>query len=104
MKVLWCWRCKMEIPMLDDEEFNRAMALRGTGRGDDLRDREFASVLREYELITGFHETNINAVYHHKASLYGPPCRNCGKPLRTPKARICGACMAPAAVLGGANE
>src|SRR6476660_5466014 len=21
MKVMWCWRCKMELPMLDEEEF-----------------------------------------------------------------------------------
>lgn len=24
MKNLWCWRCKMEIPMLDEEEFDQA--------------------------------------------------------------------------------
>ena len=42
-------------------------------------------VLQEYERLTGFHETNINAIYHHVASLYGPPCSCCGKPLRTPE-------------------
>ncbi len=21
MKVIWCWRCKMEVPMLDEKEF-----------------------------------------------------------------------------------
>lgn len=21
MKVMWCWRCKMDMPMLDEEEF-----------------------------------------------------------------------------------
>jgi len=83
----------MEIPMLDDDEFERVMTLRGTGTGD-LWERQFGPVLREYERITGFHETNFNAVYHHKASQYGPLCWNCGKPLRTPEARICGACMA----------
>jgi len=77
--------------MLDDEEFGRAMALRGTGIGD-LRERQFGPVLREYERITGFHETNINALYHHVVSLYGPPCSKCGKPLRTPRARFCAAC------------
>jgi hypothetical protein len=95
MKTLWCWRCKVEIPMLDDDEFNRVMSLRGTGTDGDMWERKFGTVLREYERITGFHETNINAVWHHKLSLYGPPCRNCGRPLRSPQARICGACMAP---------
>jgi hypothetical protein len=83
----------MEVPMLDDDEFKSAMSLRGTGTGADLLERQFGPVLREYERITGFHETNINAFYHHVASLYGPPCQNCGKPLRTPRAKVCGACM-----------
>lgn len=95
MRLLWCWRCKMEIPMLDDDEFKHVMSLRGTGMGEDLREREFGPVLREYERITGLNETNINAIWHHKLSLYGPPCQQCGKPLRTPKANVCGACMAP---------
>lgn len=92
MKMLWCWRCKIEVPMLDDEEFKRASSLRWTGTGD-LWGRQFGKVLREYERITGFRETNINAFFHHAVSLYGPPCPNCGKPLRTPKARLCGFCM-----------
>jgi len=92
MKMLWCWRCKRDVPMLDDEEFKRAISLRGTGEGD-LWQGEFGPVLQEYERITGFHESNVNAFYHHKISLYGPPCRNCGKPLRTPRAKLCGSCM-----------
>jgi hypothetical protein len=78
--------------MLDDDEFKRAMSLLGTGSGD-LRQRQFAPVLAEYERITGIPETNINALYHHVISLYGPPCQLCGKPLRTPRAMVCGFCM-----------
>jgi hypothetical protein len=74
MKILWCWRCKTEVPMLDDDEFRRVMSLRGTGDGD-LWERQFGPVLREYERITGVKETNINALYHHVESLYGPPCQ-----------------------------
>jgi hypothetical protein len=81
--------------MLDDDEFKRAVSLKGTGTGD-LREREFGPVLEEYQRITGFHETNINAFYHHVTSLYGPACHYCGKPLRTPKARLCMACGYPA--------
>lgn len=29
MKNLWCWRCKMEVPMLDEEEFDQAYKLYG---------------------------------------------------------------------------
>lgn len=45
-----------------------------------------------YTLFTGVAEENPNAVWHHVASLYGPPCPHCAKPLRTPAARWCAAC------------
>jgi hypothetical protein len=40
MKVLWCWRCKMEIPMLDEEEYHRVLSVRGAGSGETIRERE----------------------------------------------------------------
>jgi hypothetical protein len=55
----------------------------------------FQPALDAYERITGFRETNYNALSHHRVALYGPPCHNCGRPLRTPDARLCGSCMAP---------
>ena len=89
MKILWCWRCKMDVPMLDEDEFERIN--RVGGNGGDCPGRR----LQEYVHITGFPETNPIALEHHRVSLYGPPCHTCGKPLRTPQARLCGACMAP---------
>jgi hypothetical protein len=53
-----------------------------------------------YERITGFKETNPNALFHHRLSIYGPPCRECGKPLRTPQARYCAICSTERAVEG----
>jgi hypothetical protein len=95
MKLLWCWRCKAEMPMLDDDEYRRVMSFRPATEGN-LKTR-FKSMLTEYERITGFHEANPNAVFHHRLSDYGPPCRYCGKPLRTPQAKLCGSCMKPVA-------
>jgi hypothetical protein len=57
-----------------------------------------AKLLARYYEITGFRETNPNAVGHHRLSMYGPPCSSCGKPLRTPRAKSCDAC---GAVWGG---
>jgi hypothetical protein len=83
------------MPMLDDEEFRQVLSFWDKGAGATDRERKFGAMMREYERITGFHETNPNAIYHHHVSIYGPPCSKCGKPLRTPRAKLCGSCMHP---------
>jgi hypothetical protein len=109
MQWLWCWRCKTEMPMLDEVEYLEVFRLYGEGMratkelrlksGQPLEDVRleirFKPLLERYEQMTGVRETNPNTVMHHRLSLYGLPCHHCGKPLRTPKARICGNCMAP---------
>lgn len=47
-----------------------------------------------FEKITGMSETNVNAVWHHRSSMYGPDCPHCGKPLRTPRTHWCAYCGA----------
>src|ERR1700733_7049764 len=39
-----------------------------------------------YFRLTGFRETNVAALWHHRLDQYGPPCRNCGRLLRTKRA------------------
>lgn len=110
MQSLWCWRCQMELPMLDEDEWQ--LVHRAQREGMPLvgaeRMRRHASVvqplrldpgfegfrpfLEMYRVITGFDETNPNAVWHHRIAQYGAPCPECGKPLRTPEARYCVAC------------
>ena len=94
--------------MLDEREFHEVTALfkRGARSLKEYRERTgaplkglklatyFEEMLMCYESITGFKETNPNAVWHHRLSLHGPPCRHCGKPLRSPQAKLCGNCMA----------
>jgi hypothetical protein len=72
MKTLWCWRCKAEVPMLDDDEYRQVMALRPMGKSVGSLQTMFAPMLAEYERITGLSETNPNAVFHHRVSDYGP--------------------------------
>ncbi|MBK0378889.1 hypothetical protein [Mucilaginibacter segetis] len=91
MKLLWCWRCKMDVPMLDDDEFRKAKDLYSADFKKIKEDR-FKPLLRYYYELTGFAETNPVAILHHKITLYGPPCKKCGKPYRTPVASFCAAC------------
>ncbi len=57
------------------------------------REQIEAAALDEFARLTGTQETNVDAIWHHRLSLYGPPCRSCGRPLRTPAAKLCGSCM-----------
>lgn len=109
MEELWCWRCRMEVPMLDEEEYRLVREARRDGMEAVERERRGIAApspltlhsphaeserptLEMYRLLTGFEETNPNAVWHHRISMYGPPCPSCEKPLRTSAARYCAAC------------
>ena len=96
MKKLWCWRCRMEVSMLNEEEYSIAFKLYGEGLGsvNDARSRSerFSPLLDYYKSVTGEEEINPNAVMHHRIAQYGPPCEKCGKPYRTPQASFCAAC------------
>lgn len=100
MKILWCWRCQMEIPMLDKEEFTVASSLyrktivppKDEETLKTRRDNAINDLLNYYNTLTGFEETNHIAIMHHCISMYGPPCEKCGKPYRTPEAKLCADC------------
>jgi hypothetical protein len=97
------------MPMLDEREYAEISALHGIGTTSvkDYRKEtgaplhtvslaeHYAPMLARYEAMTGYFESNPNAIMHHRLSRYGPPCTHCGKPLRTPKAKLCGSCMTP---------
>jgi hypothetical protein len=96
----------MDIPMLNETEYACISQLYSDGIGATKKfrqlhnlpldkcsiDERFRPVRDAYERMTGFKETNHNAIMHHRISLFGPPCPKCGKPFRTPKARLCAEC------------
>jgi hypothetical protein len=77
--------------MLDDEEFSKAKELYSACFRNSTPVR-FQPLLNYYRELTGFAETEGNAIMHHQISQYGPPCENCGKPYRTPQSSFCAAC------------
>jgi hypothetical protein len=95
--------------MLDEQEWQEVFPLLSEGleqikrhraaHGSSLTEAKDAvdgnGALKRFFRITSFHETNINALWHHRLSLYGPPCNVCGKPLRSPRAKMCAACGSP---------
>ena len=97
MKLMWCWRCRMDVEMLDEEEYAKASelyskAIRSASDVTKTRLDRYRELLDYYHKVTGFKETEPNAIMHHRISMYGPPCEKCGKPYRTPKAKFCAAC------------
>ncbi|HXR39342.1 MAG TPA: hypothetical protein VN776_09625 [Terracidiphilus sp.] len=109
MERLWCWRCKIEVPMLDEDEYAEVAQLYSGGMSatkefrerwhiplkDATREDRFRPLRDAYERLTGMKESNHLAIMHHRLTLYGPPCKRCQKPLRTPRAKLCGSCMFP---------
>lgn len=81
-------------PLLDDaiREIKRYRELHGVSLAEAREKGHGQAALALYHSLTGFQETNPNALWHHRVSLFGPPCVACGKPLRTPVARHCAAC------------
>ena len=97
----------MALPMLDEAEWAKVRPLLSMSIQDLSEEAQVLGLslrramdvkplgwraLALYRELTGFEETNVNALWHHRLSLYGPPCVHCAKPLRTPQAKLCAAC------------
>lgn len=51
-----------------------------------------APLVARHEELTGWGDIHYNAIMHHRLSLLGPECPQCGLPLRSPKAKMCPEC------------
>lgn len=109
MKTLYCWRCKKEVPMLDEHEWQdvyphiaggleavKAYRLEHGATLTEAKEHHFGQgALDRYFAITGYRETDVQELWHHQLARLGPCCTACGKPLRTPTANFCAECGAP---------
>jgi hypothetical protein len=92
--------------MLDEQEYAEAFRLYGEcmkGTKEFRRrwnvplasasiDERFRPIREWYEKVTGFPNCHQNAIMHHRLSDLGDACRVCGKPLRSPRAKLCASC------------
>jgi len=83
--------------MLNDEEFSELKSLYDEIRTGRLQllpfypdPREY--VVNAYEHMTGYRANHGKTFFHHRISIYGPPCPQCDLPLRTPRAKLCPKC------------
>jgi hypothetical protein len=104
----YCWRSQQEVWMLTESEWEQLDPLlreyvqnlkdyrlqKGASQEEAVRQGFDKAALDLYQEITGVREANIMTLWQRRASLFGPPCGECGKPLRTPQARLCAACGA----------
>ena len=96
----------MPVPMMTDAEWEEVEPLLrsdiervksyrgehpGVGVEQALSDLRHDACERYYEM-TGYRESNPNALWHHHLSHYGPECEGCGYLLRTPEAGHCAHC------------
>jgi hypothetical protein len=98
----------MDIPFLDEAEWPRLGPLltdmtehiqryreaKSASLAEAVKQGYEAPALEMFYRLTGFRETNAAALWHHRLDQYGPPCRNCGRLLRTKRARFCAECGA----------
>jgi len=108
-ELQYCWRCKKHIPMLDESEWERLAPLLSNAVNEirKYRDKHGVSIaeartkaygreaLSEYFRLTGYQETNPDALWRHRLAMYGPKCSSCGELLRTQKAKHCVVCGTP---------
>src|SRR6187455_1295498 len=109
MILRWCWRCRRDVPMLDEVEYAELAVVLDACLGSIKREREaravgleqievrshYAPALRLYQELTGVAASDPEELRHHQNALLGHDCRACGRALRTLDARSCVECGEP---------
>ncbi len=80
-------------PLLEDQLKNvkRYRAEHGVDIKTAMK-HTFKPASDKYFEMTGFNETNHNAIWHHRLNDFGDECSKCGHLLRTPRASYCANC------------
>ena len=112
---IYCWRVKKVVPMLTEAEWKilqphlieslEEIKRHRVAHGSSIEEARAAGFGRAaldcYFRITGYRESNPDNLWRYRRADYGPLCKACGKPLRTPAARHCVECGADFNSRGG---
>jgi hypothetical protein len=103
--TLYSFKLKRELPLLSDEEYHPIeQALTNRIKGikeyrlqhrvslEEAKRNSCDDALDYYERLTGVRLSNADELYWIRLSRYGRICPQCGKPFRTPKAKLCVEC------------
>jgi hypothetical protein len=112
MEMHYCWRCKKELPFLDELEFGVISPLLGIKLDIYLspieNDDEIELLKRIpvdiFESITGYRLQCRSDIHHHRLSAVGSSCKGCDHLLRTHKASFCANCGLNASIGTTINE
>lgn len=103
----YTFRLQMSVPLLTEDEWQEVRDLlkdRVLGMKEHLRANQCSlseaaqneligqRALARYEELTGYKLNHPDQLWAVRMSLYGELCPNCGKPFRTPSARMCAEC------------
>jgi hypothetical protein len=102
MKTYYCWRCKKQMPLLDEDEWSEIQPFIKSCYGNPMdkydeikwarRVQRQQDAVKKFEELTCAADVAFDVIEHHRLLQWGEECRQCGELLRTPKARYCCNC------------
>lgn len=105
MNNYYCWRCKTEMPFLDEEEWKEIepllkQSIEAIKSYRELNDCDLKTAKLEvtdvtsikFETITGVKGISFETISHHRLSDWGEECPKCSHLFRSPKAKFCTNC------------
>ena len=106
MEMHYCWRCKCDVPMLDDVESDifEPLIKQQLENIKIYRAKHECSISEaigkidkpatdKYLQITGYQENDCTEIAKHQLKKFGIQCPSCARLLRTPNATICAECF-----------
>ena len=105
MKIYYCWRCRQEMPFLNEREWTQIaphlehiMTDIKQYREENNVDLHTAKIKMKFrateifEQLTGYKDIDPQIIFHHRLNDWGQECSNCGYLLRTQNGAFCVHC------------